>query len=206
MCALPADEEGNYSRVIRSVRQDAQDNRRWPVWTLPNPTRYFKPYSFFIITVWDSTRANSLACKKREKKVAILWTNQTLDIQESHLPYTDVLRRWHVCSLAQHLTGDGRTARLQLQFCSFSHLSSTLPSPLDAAVTRILVLYSSRTMVSSLLFILIPARAHFRENLLCPWGAPLPARCLYHIIFQSGGFFFPPSAVFRRFVSKIAGY
>lgn len=30
-CALPADEEGNYRRVIRTVRQDAQDNRRWLV-------------------------------------------------------------------------------------------------------------------------------------------------------------------------------
>lgn len=31
-CALlPTDEEGNQKRLIRSVRQDAQDYRRWPL-------------------------------------------------------------------------------------------------------------------------------------------------------------------------------
>lgn len=80
------------------------------------------------------------------------------------------------------------------------NLSVTFPSPLNVRIIR---LFISRTMVSSLLFILMPTRAHFRENLLCPWGFPPPT---VFIIFLVAWIFPPFSPGFRRCFFKIAGY
>lgn len=60
--------------------------------------------------------------------------------------------------------------------------------------------FTAFTMIvmSPLLFILKPTRAHFRQNLLCPWGSVPPSpHCPYHIyiyffFISVGRFFLPP--------------
>lgn len=78
-CALPVDEEGNYSRAIRTVRQDAQENRRWPVQTALIVTGEVKQRR-------DGAKVKSLQCEKKSGALrkdrhqtsdSLIWLTQT---------------------------------------------------------------------------------------------------------------------------------
>ena len=145
-CALPADEEGNYRGVIRSVRQDAPDPRRWPVscrLSLIPTGCYFKPRSFFISR--DSVRASEWCAVLRKKKKKsgdpFLRTDRQnrQNRQTSHTRESDSLRTFcgggsfaHLLSIEPGTDGggrrDGRTSCSRARApAQFHGSTSTLP-------------------------------------------------------------------------------
>lgn len=183
-CALPADEEGNYrldewsARCVRTHKITA-DGR------LSQFKRMISNRVFFRL------------CEGEESTLFWGWKTETSyeQIRIRHPIVWFALRRRFstlahllTCSPSNQQRTDKPTATsIQSIYPPQCHISVT--ASLDVVVTRKSLLFLSRTMVSSL-FILMPTRAHFRENLLCPWG--FSSHCRYQILSRVDFFFTLP--------------
>lgn len=151
-----------YRGQMRSVRQDAPVRRRWLVQFVHISKLYFRPRRSFC----ESMTANILQFEKKKWSSAAVNRDRESDREQAHhsliclTPFATVAHLLTRSASSHKERTDTTTAT---SISSFPHLHRLLVSP-----TRILPLSPCRTMVH--LFILKPARAHFCENPLCPWG------------------------------------